>query len=87
MYKAIYNKCNSNQIDRGENPEKVISSIYIGETSQTLGIRSNQHKEDYLKCMRQTPGEEGSSFIYDHQVAAYNTDQVDPLKRLHILCY
>ena len=30
--------------------------------------------------MRKTPLEEGSSFIYDHQVAFHNTDQIDPLK-------
>ena len=80
IYKAICNKCNQNQIDGGENLDKVINSIYIGEISRTLSIRSNQHKDDYLKCMRKTPLEEGSSFIYDHQVAFHNTDQIDPLK-------
>ena len=80
IYKAVCRKCDQNQINGGENPEKVTSSIYIGETSRTLGVRSNQHKDDYLKCMRNSPLEEGSSFIYDHQVAFHNTEQIDPLR-------
>ena len=33
-----------------------------------------------MRYTRKTPEEEGSSFIWDHQVAAHNGVQVDPLK-------
>ena len=42
-------------------------SIYLGETSRTLGVRSSQHREDYLKASLNTnPLQENSSFMWDH---------------------
>ena len=80
LYKAWCTRCRAHQEEAGIKPELVYDYLYIGETSRTLGIRSNQHKDDYLRCTRKTPEEEGSSFIWDHQVAAHNGAQVDPLK-------
>ena len=42
-------------------------SIYLGETSRTLGVRSSQHRDDYRKASQSTNTvEETSSFMYDH---------------------
>ena len=42
-------------------------SIYLGETSRTLGVRSSQHREDYQKASQNTNQlQEKSSFMWDH---------------------
>ena len=55
----------------------------VGETSRTLGVRSNQHLEDYRKCQRQSDrqlssDQEGSSFMWDHHISEHPNDQIDP---------
>ena len=53
-----------------------IPSIYIGETSQTLGVRTSQHKDDYKKASKET-NPEGTSFMYDHSKYFHPENEID----------
>ena len=74
VYKATCLRCEQKQIDLGVDQKEVIQSTYIGETSQTLDVRSKQHSQDLLRCLRNPPSlpgtrtekKEQSSFMYDH---------------------
>ena len=83
LYTAHCTKCHEHQEDQGTLPELVIDALYVGETSRTLGVRSNQHLEDYRKCQRQSDrqlssDQEGSSFMWDHHISEHPNDQIDP---------
>ena len=74
VYKATCLKCEQRQLDLGIDQKEVIQSTYIGETSRTLDVRSKQHSQDLLRCLRNPPSlpgtrtekKEPSSFMYDH---------------------
>ena len=64
-------------------PDRIVEALYVGETSRTLGVRSNQHLDDYKKCQRQSNNQvdrdqEGSSFMWDHHINEHPDDQIDP---------
>ena len=68
------------QEEQGILPEMIMEALYIGETSRTLGVRSNQHLEDYRRCQRQeNTDSESSSFILDHHRQEHGQDPIDPL--------
>ena len=50
IYRATCQKCEEQQLHLGVKENEVIQHQYIGETSRTLDIRSNQHKKDFLKA-------------------------------------
>ena len=63
-------------------PEQIIERQYTGESSRTLRIRAQQHREDYNRCMRQTDKqniEEGTSFMFDHHKEVHSNDVHDPI--------
>ena len=49
LYKAVCVRCNNAQND--VDPGKVVDMTYIGETSRTLLVRSNQHLIDLCKAL------------------------------------
>ena len=83
LYTAHCTKCHEIQEDQGIMPERIVEALYVGETSRTLGVRSNQHLDDYKKCQRQSNrqvnrDQEGSSFMWDHHINEHPDDQIDP---------
>ena len=48
--------------------EMIVDALYVGETSRTIGVRSNQHLDDI----------ESSSFMWDHHINEHGQDQIDP---------
>ena len=55
IYKATCNRCHEEQDNNGiKNP---ILPTYIGESSRTVTIRSQQHYKDCKKMLRMTPDE------------------------------
>ena len=74
VYKATCLRCEQKQIDLRVDQKEVIQSTYIGETSWTLDVRSKQHSQDLLRCLKNPPSlpgtrtekKEQSSFMYDH---------------------
>ena len=55
-------------------------SIYIGETSRTIYVKSSQHQEDYVRASKndthdsrmRDPDDPRSSFIWDYTKEAHN---------------
>ena len=83
VYKAVCTRCRESQEDEGVHPDSVIDTVYIGETSRTLGVRSLQHRKDYRKSsmmnLTTNIGEETSSFKWDHQRMVHGADSpMDP---------
>ena len=80
LYKAICTKCETEQLDQGVEAEKVVQSTYIGETSRSLYIRNNQHKNDYKKSAKdkRTIGDLESDknigFMWEHKLLAHNDE-------------
>ena len=70
IYRATCQKCEEQQLQLGVKENEVIQHQYMGETSRTLDIRSNQHKKDFLKASNNmTTGnqdKEASSFMCNH---------------------
>ena len=75
VYKATCLKCEQRQLDLGVDQKEVIQATYIGETSRTLDVRSQQHSKDLQRCHKNPPSlpetrtsekKEPSSFMYDH---------------------
>ena len=66
LYAAFCKKC--------EEDPSVTNNIYIGETSRTLWIRANQHKEDYQRVSRSNGTCETTSFMWDHWLAKHSQD-------------
>ena len=71
LYVATCNICQSKQEQEGTPPDSVVHRQYIGETSRTLRVRANQHKQDLLKCSRNQNLEEGTSWMWDHLLEAH----------------
>ena len=81
LYTAHCTKCHELQEEQGTLPEMIVDALYVGETSRTIGVRSNQHLDDYRRCQRQTnsdPDIESSSFMWDHHINEHGQDQIDP---------
>ena len=53
LYSAHCTICRTKQEDIGIKPDNVTDSLYLGESSRTLKIRSQQHRQYYRKCLRQ----------------------------------
>ena len=82
LYQAICTRCEAKQIDEGNSDP--IQRLYLGETSRTLVVRSNQHFADYRRALSTqkdgvtTNPDNGdsedisSSWMYDHSVDTHN---------------
>lgn len=69
IYSASCLICRENQLSQGIEEKDITESLYIGETSRTLRVRSQQHTNDFKKCLRLRPGPDSdlTSFIWDHK--------------------
>ena len=79
LYKAVCVRCNQAQND--VDPGKVVDMTYIGETSRTLLVRSNQHLRDYHKALRQgetaMSNDQVTSWMFQHSILEHGGPQ-DP---------
>ena len=83
LYTATCTKCHDDQEKMLIPSEHIIESLYIGETSRTIGVRSKQHIDDYQKCQKQSNrldilDRETSSFMWDHHIDKHENDTIDP---------
>ena len=68
IYTASCLICKEDQLLQGVPEKDIKESLYIGETSRTLRVRSQQHANDLNKCFRTNPGPDSdlTSFMWDH---------------------
>ena len=74
LYKAICTRCRDDQEAKGIDPEKVVDSMYLGETARTMRVRASQHFSDYHRCARANKdpeAEDMNSFMWDHHCQAH----------------
>ena len=84
LYRATCCKCEDHQLNLEVEQKEVVQHQYIGETSRTLDIRSNQHKNDFLMAsssnITSTKDKKVSSFMWDHTLEKHpygNLDHTD----------
>ena len=65
-------------------PKEIVERMYIGETSRTIKVRSNQHQMDIMRCSTKLNLEPGTSFMWDHYLEAHGdptaANSIDPKK-------
>ena len=78
---TICTKCREDQEQNGIHPKNVVDTVYIGETSRTLGIRSAQHRKDYSRPRTINNTREGndetSSFMWDYRLDKHADNTID----------
>ena len=58
-YAARCKRCHTTKVAQGVEEKKVEDAVYLGESSNTLPTRAEQHFVDYRQYMKQQPGGQG----------------------------